>query len=375
MPDTCPELKGLLAQVEGRDIPSDLRAPIEAHLESCHACRADFNRFLKIGNILQRTVYGNPNEDRYISYLSHLTGRRMRWSSIPRTCKPPEKDRRMLFLLLKVFIGFLVAAAAGASLAVILGRTGMLGRKTEIVQVDSLDAPAGPFRIAGSQETDSAVAVTAAPSDTSFPLPDSVSPGRVLEALNSRTERDSGLAPADSAGLKAMQAELGALRDALSRNPRDADLQRRTVEKSRQVLEEKRRLGLSAQVKDYYNLGWAHYQGHEFRQALLVTADGLQSVKIGPTEYLHYLKAMSHYQLASRLLNPLPADTSSNDGARVKGAVLRSQLDADARRQAVGELRRASEEFSAMLGRPELEPVARGWILKLNDQIAAVTTP
>jgi len=375
MPDNCPELKSLLDQVEGRDIPSDLRGPIEAHLESCHACRADFNRFLKIGNILQRTVYGNPNEDRYLSYLSHLTGQRMRWSSFPRPSKPLEKDRRMLLLLLKVFVGFLVAAGAGVSLAVILGRTGLLGHKTQIVQVDSIDAPVSPFRVAGPQDADSTVTAAAARPDTSFPVPDSVSPGAVLEALNSQPEPERNLSPADSAGLRTMQAELGALRDALSRNPRDMDLQQRAVEKSRQVLEEKRRLGVSAQVKDYYNLGWAHYQGHEFRQALLVTADGLQSVKIGPTEYLHYLKAMSHYQLAERLLKPLPADTTADEQARVKGAVLRSKLDADARRQAVGEMRRAIEDFSAMLGRPELEPVARGWILRLNDQIAATTNP
>jgi len=196
-----------------------------------------------------------------------------------------------------------------------------------------------------------------------------------MEALNRQPDIDSTLSPADSARLRTMQAELGALRDALSRNPRDMELQKRTVEKSREILDERRRMGLAARVRDYYNLGWAHYQGNEFRQAVLVTADGIQTIKIGPTEYLHYLKAMSHYQLASRLLKPLPADTSADEQARLRGAVLRSELDANARRQAVYQMRQAIEDFSAMLGRGELEPVARGWILRLNDEIAAASNP
>ena len=181
------------------------------------------------------------------------------------------------------------------------------------------------------------------------------------------------LSPAGLIHLRVLLAEQSALRDALSRTPGDPGLVRRAVDKGREVIDERRRLGRSARVSDYYNLGYAHYLGHEYRQAMLVTTDGLQSVKIGPTEYLHYLKAMSHFRLAERMLQPLPADTSSTESARLRGAILRSELDSDARTRAVGELRRSIAEFSFLLNRPELEPVARGWILELNQKIAEIS--
>jgi len=97
-------------------------------------------------------------------------------------------------------------------------------------------------------------------------------------------------------------------------------------------------------------------------------------VRMGPTQYLHYLKAMSHYRLALKAATPLPPDTTSNEEARIRGAALRAQLDAEGRRSAVVELRKAIAEFSHLLTNPELEPTAREWILKCNELIEQSAT-
>ena len=128
MPVNCAELKSLLEQVTECEVPPDLRQVIENHLENCRSCRTDLNRFLKIGNILQRTVYSNPSEDKYLAYLSHVADKRLHWGTVVRQAAKPPERRRMGLLLLKILAGFLGAAAVGASLAVILGHFGVLSR-------------------------------------------------------------------------------------------------------------------------------------------------------------------------------------------------------------------------------------------------------
>lgn len=380
MPSNCPDLKSLLGKVDGNEVPLDSRDQIENHLESCRTCRADFNQFLKIGNILQRTVYSNPAEDKYLAFIRHVAGRRLRWGRAPGVTEPPPERRRTLLLLLKVLAGFIGAAAVGASLAVILGHFGMLGRGGALpdsVDIDSLTAVELPVTDTGIpfvelQDTEPRQETVI------FPLPDTLTPESVSEALALEEQKSSGdekLSPTDSTRLRVLLAEQAALRDALSRSPGEASLIRRAVDKGREVIDERRRLGFAERVGDYYNLGYAHYLGNEYRQAVLVTTDGLANVLIGPTEYLHYLKAMSHYRLAQRMLQPLPADTSSTEQARLQGALLRSELDTEARTRAVGELRRSIAEFSHLLNRPELEPVARNWILEINERISAVLEP
>ena len=141
------------------------------------------------------------------------------------------------------------------------------------------------------------------------------------------------------------------------------------MEKYRQVIEQRKLLGRQARVKDYYNLGYLHYVNENYPQTVIVTTEGLQLARLGPTQYLHYLKAMSHYQLALKATTPLPADSSLDETARIQGAALRAQLDAEARKKAVIELRKSIAEFSYLLKHPELSDTAQEWILKCNDLI------
>jgi hypothetical protein len=370
----CPQLKALLDQARDNVLPSELRPVIEAHLEECHVCRAEMNRFIKIDQILQRTVYSDPAADNYLNFICHVANRKLRWGKFQPQTAPQEQKfdtRRLLILLLKVTLGFIIAAALGASLAMILGRLGYIGRpqpgpvaadsliRSRTIRTDSSAAPSRPDTSAG-QVSDSAGLLQ----------PDSFSPESVSHLLNQAEPQATDPPVADSTRLMVLEAEASALRDALGRSPRDRSLIDRSIEKSRQIVDERQRLGLSVRVKDYYNLGYAYYQNKQYPQTVLVTTDGLQKVRIGPTEYLHYLKAMSHYQLGMRILQPLPADTSPNAEARAAGAVLRANLDAEGRRRGMVELRRAIDEFGYLLNKPELQPIAKNWILKCNDLTA-----
>ena len=141
------------------------------------------------------------------------------------------------------------------------------------------------------------------------------------------------------------------------------------MDKHRQVIEERKTLGAAARVKDYYNRGYLHYAAGEYPQTAIVTGEGLRMVRIGPTEYLHYLKGMAHYQIALKALNPLPQDTTRDEAARIKGATLRAQLDLEGRERAVMELRRAVSEFSYLLNIPSLKSSGQDWILKCENLI------
>ena len=185
-------------------------------------------------------------------------------------------------------------------------------------------------------------------------------------------ESSPALSAEDSTRLRVMEAELGALRDGLARDPTDTSLRRRMMEKYRQVIEERKRLQRKLRVKDYYNLGYLHYTAGEYPQTAIVTGEGLRMVQMGPKQYLHYLKAMSHYQIAMRASSPLPADTTADSLARTSGALVRAQLDREGHRRAVGELRKAITEFSHLLSTPALESAAQEWILRCNEQIGSL---
>ena len=141
------------------------------------------------------------------------------------------------------------------------------------------------------------------------------------------------------------------------------------MEMYRQLIAERRRLNQPSRVRDYYNLGYMHYLNKEYPQTAIVTGEGIQMVRIGPVEYLHYLKGMSHYRIAEQATKPLPSATSTDDSARVAGALLRAELDVEGKRQAISELRRAVSEFNYMLKNPELDQTARDWILKCSSMI------
>ncbi|MBN2289774.1 MAG: hypothetical protein JXQ83_10615, partial [Candidatus Glassbacteria bacterium] len=176
-------------------------------------------------------------------------------------------------------------------------------------------------------------------------------------------------ATADSTRLRVLEAELGALRDAVSRTPRDRTLVKRAMDKYRQVITERKRLKQPSRVRDYYNLGYMHYLSEEYPQTAIVTEEGIRMARLGPVEYLHYLKAMSHYRIAQQAVQPLPADTTADESARLAGATLRAGLDAEGRRQAITELRRAISEFNYLLKNPELQQPAGEWILKCSSMV------
>ena len=172
-----------------------------------------------------------------------------------------------------------------------------------------------------------------------------------------------------------LEAELAALRDAMSRSPRNRELISRTMAAYRQVIEQRRKLALQERVRDYYNLGYLHYGVGEYPQAAIITDEGIKNVKIGPTEYLHYLKALSYFRMAEKGSIPLPADISESDEARIAGETMRANLDREAKRKAVNDLRRAISEFSQLMNNPELQSSATNWILKCNDMIKNIYDP
>ncbi|OGG06672.1 MAG: hypothetical protein A3F83_06770 [Candidatus Glassbacteria bacterium RIFCSPLOWO2_12_FULL_58_11] len=366
----CTELKALLERVKGEAIPRDLRPVFESHLEACRTCRAAMNNFLKIGKILEKTVYSEAVPDHYLNFLRHSSGRKLRWGTQLEEREP--KTKVPWLLILRVAAGFAVAIGLGASAAVILGHFGLIGRFSSGHQ----PAEGTPSTELAAPAPDQSTSQTGNQADMpQYAPPDSaVNPAALYHLLNSDSARAAAAipareAPADSARLKSMEAELGALRDALSRTPDDHSLRQRTMDKHRQVIEERKTLGAAARVKDYYNLGYLHYEAGEYPQTAIVTGEGLRMVRIGPTEYLHYLKGMSHYQIALKALNPLPADTTRDEAARIKGATLRAQLDLEGRERAVMELRRAVSEFSYLLNIPSLKSSGQDWILKCENLI------
>ena len=379
----CPELNKLIEDIQGNLIPFKFRPILETHLNECRSCRAGMNKFLKIRQILEKTVYSEFSEDKYLVYLSKVAGKNLRWES-PEESR--EKSRKMLRgLIIRVAIGFIVAAGLGASAALILGRLGIIGKGGPEVEIAAdKTALEKPFPAAGTpgsyQSTPPAPAGTVSDSSQRIVLPEEgVTPDAIFDLLNSTYDTGFALEPPtgaekDSSRLRIFQSELVALRDALSRTPFDHDLGKRTRDKYRQVIEERKRLGAPAKVSEYYGLGYLHYSAGEYPQTAIVTAEGLRMVRMGPTQYLHYLKAMSHYRLALKAATPLPPDTTSNEEARIRGAALRAQLDAEGRRSAVVELRKAIAEFSHLLTNPELEPTAREWILKCNKLIEQSAT-
>lgn len=374
----CPELKKLIEDIQDGLIPFRLRQILETHLNECRSCRVGMNNFLKIGQILEKTVYGESAQDKYLAYLSNISGKRLRWES-PEESR--EKSRVMLRgLIIKVAVGFIVAAGLGASAVLILGHLGIIGKGgIELETAADTTAVEKPFFDSGTpgiyQTAPPATADTGGGSLHSIVLPEAgVTPDAVFELLNRTYDTDFGLEPPtgaeeDSSRLRIFQSELAAFMDALSRTPLDRDLRKRAMDKYRQVIEERKRLGRPAMVGEYYGLGYLHYSVGEYPQTAIVTAEGLRMVRIGPTEYLHYLKAMSHYQLGLKAATPLPPDTTSDEEARIRGATLRAQLDIEGRRKSVVELRKAIAEFGHLLKNPELEPTAREWILKCNELI------
>jgi hypothetical protein len=379
----CPELEKLIEDIQGEFIPFKLRPILETHLNECRSCRAGMNNFLKISQILEKTVYGESPEDKYLAYLSKVAGKKLRWENLEESQK---RSREMLRgLIIKVVAGFVVAAGLGASAVVILGHLGIIGKGGPEVEI-AADTTAGERAYPGPgtpgayQDLTPGPAYSGSDSGQLIVLPENgLTPDAIYELLNSTPDSDSGLegptaAEKDSSHLRIFQSELGALRDALSRTPLDRDLRKRTMDKYRQVIEERKRLGRPASVNEYYGLGYLHYSVGEYPQTAIVTAEGLRMVRMGPTQYLHYLKAMAHYQLALKASSPLPADTTSDEEARIRGAALRAKLDAEGRRRAVIEFRKAITEFSHLLKNPDLEPTAREWILKCSELIEQSAT-
>ena len=379
----CPELEKLIENIRGNLIPFKFRLILETHLNECRSCRAGMNNFLKISQILEKTIYSKSTGDKYLSYLGKIAGKKLRWESAEES---RERSRKMLRgLIIKVAIGFIVAAGLGASAALILGRFGIIGKGGPEVEIaadkTALEKPFPSAETPDAYQTEiPAPAGTGSDSSQKIVLPEEgVTPDAIFDMLNSTYDTGFALEPPtetgkDSSRLRIFQAELVALRDALSRTPFDRDLGKRTKDKYRQVIEERKRLNHPAKISEYYGLGYLHYSAGEYLQTAIVTTEGLRMVRIGPTQYLHYLKAMSHYQLAQKAASPLPPDTTSDEEARIRGAALRAQLDVEGRRSAVVELRKAIAEFSHLLKNPELEPTAREWILKCNELIEQSAT-
>jgi hypothetical protein len=375
----CPELQVILDPLDDDLVPDHVHRRIEEHFANCRNCQAAMSKFLQIGKIIEKTVYSENSQDDLLRYIRHLTGRNLRWASPDnRSGRPPKK--KWLKLLLKVAAAFVIAAGLGASLAMILGVLGLIGSgkapPVEIVFDPSVDEPV----LSEKTSRPGSSVVTGGDSSLAVIVPKGgMAPDAVYDYINgippltvgSQSESPS-LSPEDSTRLRNMEAELSAFRDALARDPGNTSLRRRMMEKYRQVIDERKRLQRILRVQDYYNLGYLHYTAGEFPQTAIVTGEGLRLVRMGPKQYLHYLKAMSHYQIAVRASEPLPADTTADSTARVRGAQFRAELDREGRRRAVAELRRAITEFSHMLSSPELEPSAREWILRCNEQIGSL---
>ena len=372
----CTEIKALLDQVEDGVIPWRLKSQIENHFETCRNCRAKLTNYIKIGNILTSTVYGEPAEDKYLGFLRHLTGQKLVWGPADEV-KPGSGGPKRIIMMLKVFAGFVVAVGVGVSSLMILGRSGCIGKGPEIEEPTFAEPeePAGFPRAVSPTGVESQTPVQITAADTIDSINQTASdPGAVYQRLNrpEETEVRQPSAPsvaADSSRLKILGAELAALRDAVSRTPRNRQMIRRAMDKYRQLIAERRRLNQPSRVRDYYNLGYMHYLNKEYPQTAIVTGEGIQMVRIGPVEYLHYLKGMSHYRIAEQATKPLPSATSTDDSARVAGALLRAELDVEGKRQAISELRRAVSEFNYMLKNPELDQTARDWILKCSSMI------
>jgi len=381
-PQDCPQLKALINQIEGNCIPARLRGPVEQHLEECRTCRAGLINFLKIDKILEKTVYSETKRDNVLRYVSSLVGRKLAWDCSEES---REKQRRKIgLLLLRIIAGCIAAGGLGASIALLLGHFGIIGggRPAEDSGPPVELTTPGPWSPAPIQ-ADREAADESAEAQIPVVVPaGGLDPEAVYRYLDSfsrsaaraRAAADSA-SPADSTRLQNLEAELGALRDALARTPQDGEIRRRTMDKYREIIDERKRMGRSLRVRDYYNLGYLHYLGGEFPQTAIITREGLLMVRIGPTQYLHYLKAMSHYQIGLRALNPLPPDTSATPEARVAGETMRAGLDAAARKRAAMEFRRAIGEFSNLLSNPDLEPSARQWILECNAQLGKAAAP
>ena len=374
----CPELASLIEDIQGDIVPFKLRAILETHLEQCRTCRAGMSNYFKIGQILEKTVYGKAIEDKNLNYLSNVAGKNLRWESAEDS---KERSRVMLrALIIKVLVGFIVAAGLGASAALILGQLGIIGKgrpETETaLDSTALEEPSPLVSAPGAYQT-VAPGPADSPGDSSLlaALADKdITPDAIFDLLNSASDSDFGHQPPtgaekDSSRLRIFQSELAALRDALSRTPLDRELRKQTMDKYRQVIEERKQLGRPARVSEYYALGYLHYSAGEYPQTAIVTDEGLRMVRMGPTQYLHYLKAMAHYRIALKASSPLPPDTTSDEQARIKGAELRAKLDVEGRRRAVVEFRKAITEFSHLLKNPDLEATAREWILKCSGLI------
>ncbi|MEA1997327.1 MAG: hypothetical protein U9N45_06790 [Gemmatimonadota bacterium] len=368
----CPELEKIILKIEGGTVSLKVHTLFDAHLKECRTCQAYLNRFHKIGRILEKTVYGESCMDSRLAFLGSLTGRNLRWQTAAEAARlSREKLRR---ILLVVSAGFLSATVLGVASVFLLGRLGIIGHvkpdKNLIPMAGSaMEAPF--YEPAGNGETPPS---PAPPGEK--PLRE-VSPEAIYNRLNpgdkipSRREGTHGEG-VDSTRLKVLEAQLSALRDALSRNPRDHSLIKRSMKKYRQVIAERKRLGKPSRVKDYYNLGLLHYMSGEYPQTAVVTAEGIRMVRLGPTQYLHYLKAMSHYQMALKTNTPLPPDSSPGVKARVQGAALRAELDREGRKKSIMELRKAITEFRHILTNPEIESSAREWIIRCNRMIESL---
>ena len=380
----CPQLTAMLDQVEGNCIPFRLREPILQHLEECRHCRADITNFLKIGKILQRTVYGEPNRDNILRYLDHLTGKNLNWE-----CKEGDnekKRRNVRLLLLKIVAGFIAAAGLGASVAMLLGHFGLIGGRRESkvngTQIVEVDSPAAVGEAQVQLERHSAL-VNAEENKIPVVVPEGgLDPAQVYRYLDhfrkiaeQARQAAASFQPPDSTHLRGLEAQLAAMHDAIARTPNDLELRQRMMDKYREMIEERKRVGGILRVSDYYNLGFMHYANGEYPQTAIVTAEGLRMVRFGPTQYLHYLKGMSHYQIGLKALNPLPPDSSASAEARVAGEIMRAELDTAARKRAVREFREAITEFGNLLSNPELEPSARQLILECNSLIEKAALP
>ncbi|MEA2062949.1 MAG: hypothetical protein U9P14_04560 [Gemmatimonadota bacterium] len=388
----CPELKKLMDQSENGLIPRHLKAVIEAHLDTCRSCSAKLAGFMKIEDIIGNTVYGAPSRDKYLRFLSHEYGQELNWAKPYESLSPgPTGGRRLSMLLIKVLVGFLVAAAAGISGVLVLGRSGCIGRQPQEKQLAEAPLAERDAGIPIPAEQDSAPAPAPSAGRNEEPtinlgsldkmpvLPVKLDPESIYQRINSRRETSTSPPPppspartgepVDSSRLKTLEAELAALRDARSRTPKDRSLIKRTMEKHRQVMAEKRRLDRPARARDYFNLGYLHYLNQEYPQTAIVTEEGLKMVRIEPTEYLHYLKAMSHFRIAEQAIEPLPADTSGDNAARLAGARLRAELDTEGKKQAINQLRQAIMEFNQLQNNPELKDSANEWILKCSNMI------
>jgi hypothetical protein len=369
----CPGLKSLLDQAEDGVIPWDLKTVIEDHIETCRPCSAKLSNFIQIDNILTNTVYGKPARDKYLGFLFHVTGQKYIWGQ-EGEIKTGSQPRKLTRLMLKILVGFVVAAGLGVSGLVVFGRSGCIGKMPEPEQTADILPDRLPENalITGNENR-------AFLEDTMDTINQTASnPGAIYQKLNRMEKTVDRQAPSssgegDSSRLKVLGAELAALRDAVSRTPGDRSLVTRAMDKYRQLLAEQRRFNRPARARDYYNLGYMHYLNKEYPQTAIVTEEGIRMVRMGPVEYLHHLKAMAHYRIAEQAVQPLPPDTSSEDSARLSGALLRAELDAEGRQQAITELRRSISEFKQLLDNPELTQSATEWILKCSQLIEQIS--